>query len=157
VGDLVVRGGRPLEGVRIDGARTADLSDELPMLAVVMAAATGPSEVRDAGELRVKESDRVALVEAGLRAIGVDAEELPDGWRVTPRADRPRPVEALIETRGDHRIAMAFAIAAATGVAEGVVIDDPACASVSYATFWSDLATVTGSPMPTADALAATR
>jgi 3-phosphoshikimate 1-carboxyvinyltransferase len=157
VGDLVVRGGRPLEGVRIDGARTADLIDELPMLAVVMAAATGPSEVRDAGELRVKESDRVALVVAGLRAIGVDADELPDGWRVTPRADRPRPVEALIETRGDHRIALAFAIAAATGVADGVVIDDPACASVSYATFWSDLATVTGSPMPTADALAATR
>ena len=80
VGDLVVRGGAPLRGVRIGGARTADLIDELPMLAVVMAAAGGPSEVRDAGELRVKESDRVALVVRGLRAIGVDVEELPDGW-----------------------------------------------------------------------------
>lgn len=154
VGDLVVRGGAPLHGIRIDGARTADLIDELPMLAVVMAAADGPSEVRDAGELRVKESDRIALVVAGLRAVGVDAEELPDGWRVTPGDRRQRPVEALIETRGDHRIAMAFAIAAITDVAEGVVIDDPDCASVSYGSFWTDLAAITGAPTP---ALAAAR
>ena len=99
----------------------------------------------------------VALVVAGLRAIGVDAEELPDGWRVTPGPGRTHPVEALIETRGDHRIAMAFAIAAATGVAEGVVIDDPACASVSYATFWSDLAGVIDSHAPAVSALAAAR
>ena len=157
VGDLVVRGGAPLRGVRIDGPRTADLIDELPMLAVVMAAADGPSEVRDASELRVKESDRIALVVAGLRAIGVETEELPDGWRVTPAPGRRRPVEALIETHGDHRIAMAFAIAAATGVAEGVVIDDPTCASVSYATFWTDLASVTDSPAAPATALAAAR
>jgi 3-phosphoshikimate 1-carboxyvinyltransferase len=154
VGDLVVRGGAPLRGIRIEGARTADLIDELPMLAVVMSAATGPSEVRDAAELRVKESDRVALVVAGLRAIGVGAEELPDGWRVTPDAGRARPVGSLVQTHGDHRIAMAFAVAAATGVAEGVVIDDPACASVSYATFWTDLAAVSDAPAPTAMAAA---
>jgi 3-phosphoshikimate 1-carboxyvinyltransferase len=158
VGDLVVRGGAPLRGTRIAGPRTADLIDELPMLAVVMAAASGPSEVRDAAELRVKESDRVALVVAGLRSIGVDAEELPDGWRVTPASRRGRPVGAPIETRGDHRIAMAFAIAAATGVAEGAVIDDPACASVSYGTFWADLAAVSDSPAaPAPTALAAAR
>jgi 3-phosphoshikimate 1-carboxyvinyltransferase len=158
VGDLLVRGGVPLRGVRIDGRRTAELIDELPMLAVVMAAADGPSEVRDAGELRVKESDRVALVVDGLRAIGVDARELPDGWRVTPMPGRPRPVGAPIETQGDHRIAMAFAIAATSGVAEGVVIDDPACAAVSYPTFWSDLEAVSGgSSVPIDDALATAR
>jgi 3-phosphoshikimate 1-carboxyvinyltransferase len=160
VGDLVVRGGAPLRGIRIDSARTADLIDELPMLAVVMAAADGPSEVGDAGELRVKESDRVALVVAGLRAIGVEAEERPDGWRVIPdgrRGQPGRPSGARIETRGDHRIAMAFAIAGATGVAEGVVIDDPACAAVSYSTFWADLASVTAGQALTSDtALAGT-
>lgn len=147
VGDLVAQGGAPLRAIRIDGARTADLIDELPMLAVVMAAAQGVSEVRDAGELRVKESDRIALVVAGLRAIGVDAEELPDGWRVAPAQTRTRPARARIETHGDHRIAMAFAIAAAAGVADGVVIDDPACAAVSYSTFWSDLAMIADTPV----------
>ncbi|MFN8519929.1 MAG: 3-phosphoshikimate 1-carboxyvinyltransferase [Chloroflexota bacterium] len=150
VGDLLVRSGAPLRGTRIEGARTADLIDELPMLAVVMAAADGPSEVRDAGELRVKESDRIALVVAGLRAIGADAEELPDGWRVARAASGARPVSPLIETRGDHRIAMAFAIAAATGVAEGAIIDDPACAAVSYPTFWGDLAAIADTPAPAA-------
>lgn len=146
VGDLVVRGGTTIHGIRIEGARVADLIDELPLLAIVMAGADGPSELRDAGELRTKESDRIALVVDGLLAIGVDAEELHDGWRVTPHGQRAgRPVDATIVTGGDHRIAMAFAIAAVTGVAEGVSIDDPACAEVSYPTFWSDLAQVTNS------------
>ncbi len=144
VGDLVVRGGATIRGIRIDGTRVADLIDELPLLAIVMAAADGPSEVRDATELRHKESDRIALVVAGLRAIGVDADELPDGWVVRPRAHRgDRPVAAPIVTHGDHRIAMAFAIAAVTGIADGVTIDDPACAEVSYPTFWTDLAQLT--------------
>jgi 3-phosphoshikimate 1-carboxyvinyltransferase len=134
VGDIVVRGGAPIHGIRVDGARVADLIDELPLLAIVMAGADGPSELRDAGELRTKESDRIALVVDVLQAIGVDAEELHDGWRVTPHG-RPagRPVAASIVTGGDHRIAMAFAIAALTGVAGGVTIDD----------FWTDLARLT--------------
>ena len=96
------------------------------------------SEVRDAGELRVKETDRIAAVVAGLEAIGAEVEELPDGWRVrrgTPRAAR-------ITTHGDHRIAIAFAVAAVTGLAAGVELDDPDCTAVSYPTFWSDLAAV---------------
>lgn len=147
VGDLVVRGGHALRGIRIQGPRTADLIDELPMLAVVMAAADGPSEVRDGAELRVKESDRIALVVAGLQAIGVAAQELPDGWRVDPSPARTRPASPTIETRSDHRIAMAFAIAAATGVAEGAVIDDARCAAVSYGTFWTDLADIADGSM----------
>jgi 3-phosphoshikimate 1-carboxyvinyltransferase len=146
VGDLVVRGGGAIRGIRLDGPRVADLIDELPLLAIVMAGADGPSELHGAGELRHKESDRIALVVDGLLAIGIDAEELHDGWRVSPRERRAdRPVAATVVTGGDHRIAMAFAVAAVTGVADGVTIDDPACAEVSYPTFWSDLARLTGS------------
>ncbi|MFV2064473.1 MAG: 3-phosphoshikimate 1-carboxyvinyltransferase, partial [Chloroflexota bacterium] len=134
-GSITVRGGRPLKAIEIAGDRVADIIDELPLVAVAMAAAEGRSELRDAGELRVKESDRIALVVANLVAIGADAQELPDGWvigRGTPRA-------AQIRTAGDHRIAMAFAVAALTGVAGEVRIDDPACAAVSYPTFWTDM------------------
>jgi 3-phosphoshikimate 1-carboxyvinyltransferase len=140
VGDLVVRSARRLEAATISGEEVADLIDELPLLAVAMAAADGTSELRDAGELRVKESDRIAAVVAGLRAIGAAAEELPDGWRVT----RAAPRDAEIVTHGDHRIAMAFAVAALSGVAGSVAIDDPACASVSYPSFWEDLELVAG-------------
>jgi 3-phosphoshikimate 1-carboxyvinyltransferase len=136
VGAIEVRSGGRLRPIRIDGTRVADLIDELPLLAVAMAAADGQSELRDAAELRVKESDRIALVVANLQAIGVDAEERPDGWFVRPGVPR----EAAIRTAGDHRIAMAFAIAALTGVAGAVEVDDPGCVTVSYPGFWDDLA-----------------
>jgi 3-phosphoshikimate 1-carboxyvinyltransferase len=118
----------------------AALVDELPVLAVAMAAADGVSELRDAGELRVKESDRIAATVAGLAAIGARVEELPDGWRVSPGA----ATDAEIATGGDHRIAIAFAIAGLSGVAGEVRLDDPACVSVSYPTFWQHLAAVSG-------------
>ena len=138
-GDIRVRGGRPLSAVAIGGAAVPPLIDELPLLAIAMAAADGTSEVRDARELRVKESDRIAATVAGLRAIGADVEELPNGWRVS----RGMPAEARIATHGDHRIAIAFAVAATAGVAKAVELDDPECVSVSYPGFWDDLATVT--------------
>lgn len=138
IGDLRVRGGQPLSAVRIHAAEVASLIDELPLLGVAMAAADGTSELRDAGELRVKESDRIAATVAGLRAIGAVAEELPDGWRLR----RGQPRDSRISTHGDHRIAMAFAIAAAAGVARSVELDDAECVSVSYPGFWDDLATV---------------
>jgi 3-phosphoshikimate 1-carboxyvinyltransferase len=138
VGRISVRGGRPLRAISIGGARVADLIDELPLLGVAMAGAEGQGELRDAGELRVKESDRIALVVAGLAAIGARVEELPDGWRVR----RGEPREAAITTAGDHRIAMAFAIASLAGVAGAVTIDDRACAAVSYPGFWDHLAAV---------------
>ena len=135
VGEMSVRGGRPLRAVTIEGGEVADLIDELPLIAIAMASVEAPSEVRDAGELRVKETDRIAAMVAGLRAIGAEVEELDDGWRVRRRAPR----EARIATHGDHRIAIAFAIAGLTGVASAVELDDPECASVSYPTFWQDL------------------
>jgi 3-phosphoshikimate 1-carboxyvinyltransferase len=137
IGDIRVRGGRPLAPVRIAADWVAALIDELPLLGIVMAVAGG--ELRDAAELRIKESDRIAAMATGLEAIGASVEELPDGWRVTPGTPR----DARIATHRDHRIAIAFAVAALTGVAASVELDDPACVAVSYPTFWADLAEVT--------------
>jgi 3-phosphoshikimate 1-carboxyvinyltransferase len=139
VGEIEVRGGRPLQPVRVRGGDVAELIDELPLVAVAMASVDEPSEVRDAGELRVKESDRVATVVAGLTAIGAEATELPDGWRV--RRGR-RPKAAHVVTHGDHRVAIAFAVAALAGLAEAVELDDPGCVAVSYPGFWDDLGSV---------------
>lgn len=138
VGEIRVRGSDPLRAVSLGGAEAAELIDELPLVAIAMAGCDGESELRDAGELRVKESDRIAAVVAGLHAIGANVAELPDGWRVR----RGVPRDARVTTHADHRIAIAFAIAALTGVATGVELDDPDCAGVSYAGFWADLATV---------------
>jgi 3-phosphoshikimate 1-carboxyvinyltransferase len=135
VGTIIVSGGRPLHAIDLAGERVADVIDELPLIGVAMAAAEGVSSLGDAHELRVKESDRIALVVQGLRAIGAHAEEREDGWVVS----RGTPRAADIRTESDHRIAMSFAIAALTGVAGTVAIDDPACAAVSYPTFWTDM------------------
>ena len=138
VGELHVRGGAALAAVEVSGPNVAALIDELPLVGVLMAAADGTSELRDASELRVKESDRIAATVAGLRAIGASVEELPDGWRVTGGTPR----EARVATHGDHRIAIAFSVAALAGVASAVELDHPECVAVSYPTFWDDLAEV---------------
>lgn len=134
VGDIRVSGGGQLAPVTISGTDATALIDELPLLGVLMAATGG--EVRGASELRVKESDRIAAMVAGLDAIGASVEELPDGWLVAPGSPR----DAAIATHGDHRVAIAFAIAALTGVAGSVELDDPECVAVSYPTFWADVA-----------------
>jgi 3-phosphoshikimate 1-carboxyvinyltransferase len=104
--------------------------DELPLVAVLAAFAKGESVIRGAEELRVKESDRIATVAAGLRAIGVACEELPDGW-VIQGTGAPRG--GFVASEGDHRIAMAFLVAglrARDGVrvegAESAAVSDPA-------------------------------
>jgi 3-phosphoshikimate 1-carboxyvinyltransferase len=139
VGEITVRSAGPLRATSIEDDEAAELIDELPLVAVAMASCEGWSEVRDAGELRVKESDRIGAVVAGLDAIGAEVAGLPDGWR----ARRGRPRDARIITHGDHRIAIAFAVAAAVGVAREVELDDPACVSISYPGFWDHLAEVT--------------
>ena len=136
VGDVVVRGKDRLQAIQVGGSRVATLIDELPLVGIAMAAADGVSELRGAGELRAKESDRIATMVQGLAAVGARVEELTDGWRIA----RGRAQTARIETHGDHRIAIAFAIAAATGVAGDVRLDDAECVAVSYPTFWDDLA-----------------
>jgi 3-phosphoshikimate 1-carboxyvinyltransferase len=139
VGVVTVSGGRPLRAIELSGDRVADVIDELPLIAVAMAAAEGQSTLRDAAELRVKESDRIALVVENLAAIGAQVDERADGWVVS----RGTPRGATIRTAADHRIAMAFAVAALTGIAGTVDIDDPDCAAVSYPTFWTDMERLT--------------
>lgn len=146
-GTIEVRSAPLLSPITIAGAETADLIDELPILALAMAGAGGTSELRDAAEMRVKESDRIALTCAMLTAAGIDVTETPDGWRITgsprryPSADAP-PV--TIRTDGDHRIAMAAAILTASQLApRAIIADDPHCAAVSYPGFAADLAAVT--------------
>jgi 3-phosphoshikimate 1-carboxyvinyltransferase len=136
---LVVRPS-PLRGITIAPAEVTPMLDEIPVLAVVAARAEGETVVRGAGELRVKESDRLATVVANLRAIGADAEELPDGLVVR---GSQRPLRGRVVTHGDHRIAMAFAILGATRDCD-VEIDDVGCVAVSYPSFWTDLRNVVG-------------
>jgi 3-phosphoshikimate 1-carboxyvinyltransferase len=126
VATVTVRAGT-LKPLAIGAAEIPGLIDELPLLAVLAAFAEGRSEIRGAGELRVKESDRLSAVTAGLRAIGGDVEELPDGWIVKGRG---RLKGGTIDAQGDHRVAMAFLVAGlrATG---GVVVSGVEAAAVS--------------------------
>jgi 3-phosphoshikimate 1-carboxyvinyltransferase len=108
VADIEVRRG-PLQGITVPEALVPLAIDELPVFFIAAAAARGETLVRGAGELRVKESDRLAAMAAGLEALGVEHELLPDGLRIRGRTELSG---GLVDSRGDHRIAMAFAVAA---------------------------------------------
>jgi 3-phosphoshikimate 1-carboxyvinyltransferase len=137
VGTVKVRGGQ-LKGAAISGADTAALIDELPVLAAIAPYTQEGIEIRDAGELRVKESDRIAVVAANLRAMGCEVEEREDGLRI-PGRQSLRGAE--VDSRGDHRIAMAFAISALRARGESQILNAGA-ASVSYPTFFRTLESV---------------
>ena len=126
---------RRLVGTVIAPHEVPSLIDELPMLACVGSRAAGETRVSGAAELRVKESDRIATTVHNLRAIGADAEELPDGFVVR---GHDRPLAGRVVTHGDHRIAMAFGILGSLP-GNDIEIDDPDCVAVSYPTFWTDL------------------
>jgi 3-phosphoshikimate 1-carboxyvinyltransferase len=136
IGDLSVKGA-PLKGGVIEGQRIPLVIDELPMLAALGPYTEQGIEFRDAAELRVKESDRIAALAENLRRMGAKVKERPDGLRVEGRKAGPLH-GAEIEPRGDHRIAMAFAMAALA--ADGTtVIRDADCAAVSFPTFFQEL------------------
>jgi 3-phosphoshikimate 1-carboxyvinyltransferase len=111
VASVVARGGAPLRAAEIARALTVRAIDELPVLAVVAGCADGVTVIRDAEELRVKESDRIATTAEALRAFGLAVETRPDGLSVEGRAGRPLAA-ARVHAHGDHRIAMAAAIGA---------------------------------------------
>jgi 3-phosphoshikimate 1-carboxyvinyltransferase len=136
VGDLAVKGAS-LKGGVIAGDQIPLVIDELPMLAALGPYTEEGIEFRDAAELRVKESDRIAALAENLRRMGATVEERPDGLKVEGRS-AGKLHGAEIEPRGDHRIAMAFAVAglAADGA---TVIRDADCAGVSYPTFFKEL------------------
>lgn len=137
IGDLRVKGSS-LAAISIDAERVPALVDELPVLAVAATRAEGVTEIRGAGELRVKECDRISAMTEGLRALGVELDEHQDGWTIR---GGQKLRGGKVQSRGDHRIAMALAIAglAADGPVE---IDDAACVAISYPDFFDHLAAV---------------
>jgi len=130
VADLRVRYG-PLTGCEIGGAIIPRLVDEIPILAVAAAVAQGKTVIRDAAELRVKESDRLAVMAAALQKMGATLTEQPDGLEITGPVQL---VGADVDSHTDHRIAMSLAIAAL--VARGTTtIDRAEAAAISYPDF----------------------
>jgi 3-phosphoshikimate 1-carboxyvinyltransferase len=139
IGDILVEHS-PVRGGTIAGALTAALIDEIPVLAVLGAASEEGLTVRDAAELRIKETDRIRTVVENLRRAGVEAEELPDGM-VIPGRQRFRA--ACFDSFGDHRIAMAFSVAALRAEGE-CAVDGAEAASVSFPEFYDTLARIAG-------------
>jgi 3-phosphoshikimate 1-carboxyvinyltransferase len=139
VGDLHVLPS-PLQAFSIDGDLIPRLVDEIPVLAVAACCAEGVSRIRDAQELRVKETDRLAVMARQLGAMGARLEEHDDGLTISG----PTPLHgAAVDSETDHRVAMSLAVAA--GIAEGVTaIARHEAAAVSYPTFWDDLARLGG-------------
>ena len=136
VADITVRSSR-LRGVELGGDLIPRLIDELPALAVAAAFAEGRTVVRDAGELRVKESDRIAALVRELGRLGVQIEERPDGFVI--EGTRPGELRGThVNGGGDHRLTMALAVAGL--LAEGdTIVEDEEAVAVSYPGFWEEL------------------
>ena len=134
IGTLIAAPGS-LHGTTVRGDEVARAIDELPLVACVAARAVGETRIAEASELRVKESDRIAAVVANLRAIGVDAEELPDGLVVRGGS---APLAGHVVTHGDPRLAMALGVLGALP-RNTITIDDPGCVDVSFPAFWTSL------------------
>jgi 3-phosphoshikimate 1-carboxyvinyltransferase len=139
LGDLVAERSE-LTGTRLTATEIPSLVDEVPVLAILAAHARGMTIVEGAGELRVKESDRIRAIVENLAGLGVAVEERPDGMAIEGSSDRRgQRLAGAVTVHGDHRIAMAFGVlAAATGGA--VSIDDPDVVDVSFPGFWNVLA-----------------
>ena len=137
VGTILVEG-RPMEGGVIEGAMAAGLIDEIPVLAVLGAVSRQGLTVRDARELRVKETDRIATVADNMRRMGVEISTTEDGFHI-PGGQRFRA--AQVDSFGDHRIAMAFAVAGLRADGE-TIIDNAGAASVSFPEFYATLETL---------------
>lgn len=135
VGSVRVRGCK-LNGTEISGDEIPNLIDELPLVAVVGALARGRTVIKDAGELRVKESDRISSVAEGLSAFGVIVDEQPDGMVVV--GDSVIKGGASIDSHGDHRIAMAMAVLGLFAES-AVTIHNVACVDTSYPGFKDDM------------------
>ncbi|UCD39175.1 MAG: 3-phosphoshikimate 1-carboxyvinyltransferase [Fidelibacterota bacterium] len=127
VGELTIRSS-DLKAIHISGSEIPTMIDELPILAILATQAEGATIVRDAGELRVKESDRIKAICENLKRMGVRVQELTDGFRIWgPCTLRG----ATVRTQHDHRIAMAFAVAGRIAVGR-TLLDDPDCVEVSF-------------------------
>jgi 3-phosphoshikimate 1-carboxyvinyltransferase len=141
VADLQVRASR-LCGIAVPPEFVPLAIDEFPILFIAAACAGGETSVTGAQELRVKESDRIAAMSAGLRALGVSHSVLPDGMRIEGRAEGPAFGGGRVDSCGDHRIAMSFAIASLRAAAP-IIVRDVANVATSFPGF-VDLARATG-------------
>ncbi len=131
---------KQLRGKQFQKEEIPALIDELPLIAVIGAFADGDTVIREAGELRVKETDRIEATVTNLRAMGVKVQEYPDGLAVS---DGDSVEGTTLDSFGDHRIAMAFAVAA-LGANSKSSIEGHEMASVSYPEFWETLQTIMG-------------
>jgi 3-phosphoshikimate 1-carboxyvinyltransferase len=134
IGNLRVQG-RRLRGTKIAGAEVANVIDELPIIAAAAALAEGDTEIRDAKELRVKETDRIKAMAGNLREFGVKVTEHDDGMTIHGGSTL---TGARVNSFGDHRIAMACAVLGLFSKGE-TTIEDTACIATSYPTFQQDL------------------
>ena len=130
VGDVTARHSA-LRGVVVPPERAASMIDEYPVLAATAAFATGATVMRGIGEMRVKESDRIALLAAGLTACGVMVEEEPEGFTVF---GGPVRGGATVTTHGDHRIAMSHLVLG-LAASEAVTVDEPGMIATSFPGF----------------------
>lgn len=131
----VTIGSAELRAATVTGDEIPRLIDELPLVAILGARATGTTRITEAVELRAKESDRIAAMVGNLRAVGAQAVELEDGLEVE---GSDRPLKGRVRTEGDHRIAMAFGVLGALP-GNDIEIDDPGAADVSFPGFWKTL------------------
>jgi 3-phosphoshikimate 1-carboxyvinyltransferase len=139
VADVVVRSSQ-LEGTVVEGDLVPRLLDEAPVLAVAAAFAQGTTEIRDAEELVVKESNRVATTASQLAALGVRIRERPDGMMIEGGGGI---AGGNARSFGDHRLAMALAVAGVTGRG-AVTVEGAECVAVSYPEFWEHLESLSG-------------
>jgi 3-phosphoshikimate 1-carboxyvinyltransferase len=137
VADLVARSSQ-LHATRVGRDLVSLAIDEIPLVALLGLFADGETVVQDAAELRAKESDRLAVVAEGLSNLGADIESTDDGWRIR----RSRLETGRADSRGDHRMAMLFALAGALG--DGAEIAGADSVSISYPSFWADLHALSG-------------
>ncbi len=137
MGAVEIHGAR-LRGTVIEGSEIPNVIDEIPILAIAGALAEGTTTIRDAAELRVKETDRISAIVSNLRAMGVKVEELEDGMTIHGGGQL---VGAKVPSYGDHRIAMAFAIAGLFAKGE-TVVQDVDCVATSYPGFDETLARI---------------
>jgi 3-phosphoshikimate 1-carboxyvinyltransferase len=135
VADLLVRPATALRGADVSPSEIPTLVDEVPILAVVASRAAGETVFREVGELRVKESNRLELMAANLRAVGVDAAATGNDLCVR---GTDRPPRGAIETARDHRLAMAFAVLG-TLPGAAVRLSERRSVAISYPGFFEDL------------------
>jgi len=139
VADLIVRPpAAALRGTEVAAAEVPTLVDEVPILAVLASRAAGETVFREVGELRVKESNRLELIAANLRALGVDATALGNDLHVQGTT---RPPRGRVETARDHRLAMAFAVLGTVPGAD-IRLSERASVSISYPRFFADLRSI---------------